>query len=186
MQLLATMEDQREGGYRMNGRDGQYVEEEEGPMEASGDQTRKVVYLEEFEAYLRDTEGIDVDYLKGLHGDDRIANDREFEGLEDGVYNEGIKEGGKNREVIGGSLDKGEDELAGKSDYFISISDQDFFDDLVPIEEYQPTDFPDDAMYSRKELMNANLSCAENPFDYSSFYVDRDIKMGNIDEKVQS
>ncbi|CAN0161696.1 unnamed protein product [Ascophyllum nodosum] len=73
----------------------------------------------------------------------------------------------------------------GQSMFDVCLSERDFFSDLVPVDEYQPTDYPDNAAYSREELMNANLSCAENPFDLTSFYVDRDIKVGVIDEKVQ-
>lgn len=208
MQLLATVDDQKED-YRMNGGEGQYVEEDERSMadiggvdegqwiRASGealDQKKEAVSMEDFEAtYLGDIKGEDGDSLEGLDEDDRTAmglapdaDDGEYEGSEDGIYNKGMTEEGKkgeNQGVTGASVEK-EDEIAGKSDYFISISDKDFFSDLAPIEEYQPTDFPDDAMYSREELVSANLSCAQNPFDYSSFYVDRDIKVGNIDEKV--
>lgn len=69
------------------------------------------------------------------------------------------------------------------SEWEVCVGDNFFFDDLPPFAEWDPRVIPDSAAYSADEL-RGNVACEQNPFDLTSFWVDRTIQMGHVDEEV--
>ena len=71
-----------------------------------------------------------------------------------------------------------------KSEWQVCVGENQFFDDLPPYSEWDPRVIPDNAIYSADEL-RGNVGCDQNPFDLTSFWMDRSIEMGHVDEEVR-
>lgn len=110
------------------------------------------------------------------------------EEAEGALIQEGIEEDKKedNKEADDEDNDEGGGEdgpYVPESEWHAITGGHDWFGDLPPIREYDPLDVPDDARHPA-ETLRGKVSCDSNPFSLSSFWVDREIEMGNVDEKV--
>lgn len=71
-----------------------------------------------------------------------------------------------------------------KSEWEACVGGHDFFGDLPPYSQWDPRVIPDNAVYTADEL-RGNVGCEHNPFDLTSFWMDRSIEMGHVDEEVR-
>lgn len=160
--------------------DGEMEGEEEDDDFVEGEEELKGEEEDDGEGYAEGEEGEELDgdeeeeYVEGVEG---------LEGEEDdeGEYEE---EEGKGEEEDAEEEEDDKEPFVLTSEYQACTGDHDFFGDLIPVQDYDFSVSPDDAIYSAAEL-RGSIGSPENPFDFTSFYVDREIEMGVVDEKVR-
>lgn len=205
VRLLASEIDQQEGLDVIDSdMDTEIVgaEEEEGEWEEEKEEEE--AFIEEKEEFIEDEgegaekddrqeEGNGHDALEEDGGDDEEEEeqDREddlvdvFDVLNEGDDDEDEEEEDQKFEEEEYAQEEESDDshCPVRNEWEATVGRHDFFGDLGLLADFDDRFCPDNAMYSSDEL-RGNVACSPNPFDLYSYWVDREIVMGNVDEKV--
>ncbi|CAM9524442.1 unnamed protein product [Ectocarpus sp. 8 AP-2014] len=111
------------------------------------------------------------EFVENFYAEYEAAEEPERDEDELAVYDHGYKMYAGE----GGAMESEWDAAVGKGDIW----------DLLPYEDFDPKVPPVHYKYSNEDLQ-ANLTSAKNPFPLHSEWVDRDIKVGDVDEDKQA